>query len=224
MPLELGTAGLDRTSLRVQCRELLRDRILDGSIAPGERLVEATLSNQLRVSRGTLREALRHLEQQGLVVSDGRGHMRVRTLTARDVVELYEVRTALETAAATRIARGPERDHQVAELRSSLDRLRDGDADLADTIEHDLAFHRRLCELSDNHTLLDTWTHLLSRIRATIVAAGPSVTPGLATWKRHKSIVDAIADGDEPAIRQTLSEHMREASSRIAQNVHSTTG
>src|SRR3712207_4267442 len=115
MALELGKPGFDRTSLREQCRELLRARIVDGTIPPGERLIETTLSKQLDVSRGTLREALRHLEQQGLVVSDGRGRMRVRTLTARDVIEVYDVRTALETMAAIRVAQSPDRDRRVAE-------------------------------------------------------------------------------------------------------------
>jgi DNA-binding GntR family transcriptional regulator len=217
MALELGETGFDRTSLREQCRELLRARIVDGTIPPGERLIETTLSKQLQVSRGTLREALRHLEQQGLVVSDDRGRMRVRTLTARDVVEVYDVRTALETMAAVRVSQSRDRDHHVAELRRCLEPLRTEGGDLAQTIEHDLDFHRRLCELSDNRTLLDTWTHLLGRIRATIVAAGPSVTPGLATWTRHDVIVRAIADGDETAIREVLSDHMREAATRIAQ-------
>ncbi len=217
MALQLGETGFDRTSLREQCRELLRARIVDGTLPPGERLVETTLSKQLQVSRGTLREALRHLEQEGLVVSDERGHMRVRTLTARDVVEVYDVRIALETMAAIRVSQSPDRDHHVAELRRSLDPLRAEGIHLAQTIERDLNFHRRLCELSDNRTLLDTWTHLLSRIRATVVAAGPSVAPGLATWKRHNVIVDAIAEADETAIRDILFEHMREASTRIAQ-------
>lgn len=217
MALQLGETGFDRTSLREQCRELLRARIVDGTIPPGERLVETTLSKQLQVSRGTLREALRHLEQEGLVVSDDRRRMRVRALTARDIVEVYDVRIALETAAAIRVSQSAHRDDHVAELRRCLEPLRDETAHLAQTIEHDLDFHRRLCELSDNRTLLDTWTHLLSRIRATIVAAGPSVAPGLATWKRHNVIVDAIADGDETAIRDLLLEHMREASTRIAQ-------
>jgi len=217
MALELGETGFDRTSLREQCRELLRARIVDGTIPPGERLVETTLSTQLQVSRGTLREALRHLEQQGLVVSDDRGRMRVRTLTARDVVEVYDVRTALETMAAIRVSQSPDRDRHVVELRRCLDPLRSEGAHLAQTIERDLDFHRRLCELSDNDTLLDTWTHLLGRIRATIVAAGPSVAPGLATWTRHNAIVDAIAGGDDIAIREVLSEHMREAATRIVQ-------
>jgi DNA-binding GntR family transcriptional regulator len=217
MALDLGDTGFSRTSLREQSRELLRARIVDGTIPPGERLVETTLSQQLQVSRGTLREALRHLEQEGLVVSDARGRMRVRVLSARDVVEVYEVRTALETLAAIRVSQGPDREANVAELRRAIEPLRAAGEHLAQTIENDLAFHRRLCELSGNNTVLDTWNHLLSRIRATIVAAGPSVTPGLASWERHKLIVDAIADGHETAIRDVLAAHMSEASMRIAQ-------
>jgi DNA-binding GntR family transcriptional regulator len=215
MAIELG--GLDRTSLREQARDLLRTHIVDGTLAPGERLVETRLSSQLRVSRGTLREALRHLEQEGLVVSDGRGHMSVRTHTAREVREIYDLRIALETMAAILISQSPDREQRVSQLREALEPLKTERIPLAKTIERDLAFHRRLCALSDNQILLDTWTHLLGRIRASIVAAGPSVTPGLATYKRHTVILDAISDGDETAIRDALQQHMREAATRIAQ-------
>jgi len=215
MALELG--GLDRTSLREQARDLLRTNIVDGTLPPGERLVETRLSDQLRVSRGTLREALRHLEQEGLVVSDGRGHMRVRTHTAREVLEIYDVRIALETMAAVLVSQSPDREQRITQLRGALEPLKAEHVPLAKTIERDLEFHRRLCELSDNRILLDTWTHLLTRIRASIVAAGPSVAPGLATFERHVVILDAIADGDETAIRDVLAQHMREASTWIAQ-------
>jgi DNA-binding GntR family transcriptional regulator len=217
MALELG--GLERISLREQARDLLRSHIVDGTLAPGERLVETRLSDQLQVSRGTLREAMRHLEQEGLVVSDGRGHIRVRTHTAREVLEIYDVRIALETMAAILISQSPDRERRVARLREALEPLKAERVPLAKTIERDLSFHRRLCELSDNRILLDTWTHLLTRIRASIVAAGPFVAPGLATYKRHTVILDAIADGDETAIRDVLLQHMRDAATRIAQAV-----
>jgi DNA-binding GntR family transcriptional regulator len=216
MALDLG--ALDRTSLREQARDLLRRNIVDGTLAGGDRLVETRLSAQLQVSRGTLREALRHLEQEGLVVSDGRGHMRVRTQSAREIREIYDVRIALETMAAVLVAQSPDREQRVARLRESLNALRADDVELSETIARDLAFHRRLCELSDNQTLLDTWTLLLARIRATIVAADPAVTPLLATYQRHAIIVDAIADADEAAIRDVVLDHMREAAARIAES------
>lgn len=217
MALDLGDSGLTRTSLREQSRELLRARIVDGTIPPGERLVETALSQQLQISRGTLREAIRHLEQEGLVVSDSRGRMSVRVLSPRDIVEVYDVRTALETLAAIGIAQSPDRDQHVEELRRAMEPLRAEGQTLAQTIENDLAFHRKLCELGGNRTALETWTHLLSRIRATIVSAGPTVAPGLATWERHHAIVEAIAEGDESRIREVLTTHMREAATRIAE-------
>src|SRR4051794_3294517 len=156
MALELGDSGLNRTSLREQSRELLRARIIDGTIHPGERLVETALSQQLQISRGTLREALRHLEQEGLVVSDARGRMSVRVLSSRDIVEVYDVRTALETLAAIGIAQSPKRADHVDELRRAMEPLRAEGQTLAQTIENDLAFHRRLLELGDNRTALET--------------------------------------------------------------------
>lgn len=215
MALELG--GLDRTSLRVQARDQLRTHIVDGRLAPGQRLVETQLSTELGVSRGTLREALRHLEQEGLVVSDRRGHLRVRTQTAREVREIYDVRIALETMAAVLVSQSPDRDDRVAQLRNALQPLKAERVPLTKTVERDLEFHRHLCELSDNRTLLDTWTHLLTRIRASIIAAGPSVVRDLATYERHAVILDAIATGHDTDIRDVLGQHMREAATRITQ-------
>jgi len=201
--------------------EQLADEILgyivEGGLAPGARLApERQMLADTGRARGTLREALRFLEQEGLVVSDGRGHMSVRTHTAREVVEVYDVRIALETMAAILVSHSADREARVDGLREVLEPLKDEDVPLVTTIERDLAFHRRLCALSDNQILLDTWTHLLSRIRASIVAAGPVLAPGLATYRRHAAIVDAITDGDEGAIRGVLLEHMREAATRIA--------
>lgn len=78
----------------------LRERILDGALAPGERLVEAALTQELAAARHTVRAALRALAAERLVVVEPHRGARVAALGAGDVTALYEVRTALEVEAA----------------------------------------------------------------------------------------------------------------------------
>ena len=73
-----GLVGLTKINLREQALASLRTAITSGQLPPQTPMVETELSERLQISRGTLREALRHLEQEGLVVSDARGRMRVR--------------------------------------------------------------------------------------------------------------------------------------------------
>ena len=89
-----------RTSLREQALDLLRNAVTSGEIEPGTRLVETELSAALRSLAGTLREALRQLQQEGLVEAGERGRLTVRTLTDAEILDMFEVRAALEGLAA----------------------------------------------------------------------------------------------------------------------------
>src|SRR5438093_12342821 len=93
-----------RGTLKEQLLDSLRRAIASGAFPPGQRLVEGDLATQLGVSRAPIREAIGHLLQEGLVeVRGGRG-IFVRSLTARDAREIYTLRAALETLAATMLA------------------------------------------------------------------------------------------------------------------------
>src|SRR5262245_61769128 len=81
----------ERRTLREQCFDQLRALIVNGSLTPGSHLVETRLGDQLGVSRGPLREALRQLEREGLVVSDGKGHLLVREVSGEEIREMFEV-------------------------------------------------------------------------------------------------------------------------------------
>ena len=94
--------GLAKTSLREQALDQLRNAVTSGEIAPGTRLVETELSAALGISRGTLREALRQLQQEGLVEAGDLGRLTVRTLTDAEIRDMFEVRAALEGLAAAR--------------------------------------------------------------------------------------------------------------------------
>ncbi|WP_248783864.1 MULTISPECIES: GntR family transcriptional regulator [Actinoalloteichus] len=207
--------GVERQTLREQSLRRLREAIRSGQLAPGTRLIETELSKALSVSRGTLREALRHLEQEGLVAADERGRLLVRALTRSEVMDIFAVRGALEALAVETLCSAPDRTEIVRELRAALADLRDAGDDLDDLAEADLALHTRMCELTGNSTLAQSWSHISGLTRATITRAGPELALRNMDWNRHQPIVDAIEAGDAARGREVVREHMMDAAQRI---------
>lgn len=207
-------AGLDRRTLREQCLMLLRTAITDGRLAAGTRLVETELSAAFGVSRGTLREALRALQQEGLVVAGERG-LAVRRFSAREIRDIFAVRAAIESLAVETLAARPDRAEAVEALRAALDRLRLAEGDLGAQAEADLAFHLTMCELSGNSTLVQTWRFLSGHVRVTIMHAGPEKALHNMSADRHAPILDAIAAGDGATGRRVVEEHMQQAAERV---------
>ena len=111
-------------TLRAQALAILREQILSGAIAPGQRINEVQLAAEIGVSRGTLREAIRTLEQDGLLVSVPHKGSHLRRFTAREADELQEVRLSLEVTAAIRVARNWNRAVESA-LQARLEALSD---------------------------------------------------------------------------------------------------
>ena len=147
--------SLDRSTLRERALQSLRAAITSGRYRPGDHLGEVELASHLGVSRGTVREALRHLQQEGLVTAGNRGMLRVSTVSPQEVRELFRVRAALEGLAVTEIIASPRHATAVATLRTALAKLPDTPGDFAENLEADLGFHLLLCQLSGNSMLVD---------------------------------------------------------------------
>ncbi|MCI2416340.1 GntR family transcriptional regulator [Saccharopolyspora sp. K220] len=206
-------SGVDRQTLREQSLHKLREAICGGQLAPGTRLIETELSDALSVSRGTLREALRHLVQEGLIVADERGRLLVRVLSPAEVADIFSVRGALESLAVEALCAAPDRTGIVRQLRETIDRLATTDRAGSDLVAADLAFHQQLCELTGNGTLVHSWQHLSALTRATTVRSASQPAPRDAD--RHTLIVDAIEAGDAARAREATSGHLRETAERI---------
>lgn len=204
--------GLERTSLRQQALDALRRAISTGELPPGTHLVETELSETLKISRGTLREALRELQQEGLVSAGARGRLSVRSLSDKDIRDVFAVRAALESLAARILSGYPDRAAAVAELRAAVDGMSQAaQQGLEDRIESDLNFHRTLCRLTDNDTLVRSWQALEGTIRMSVMFAGAERAISNMGVDRHSEIVDAIETGDAAKARTTIIEHMEQA-------------
>jgi DNA-binding GntR family transcriptional regulator len=208
--------SLDRSTLRERALQSLRAAITSGRYRPGDHLGEVELASLLGVSRGTVREALRHLQQEGLVTAGNRGMLRVSTVTPQEVRELFRVRAALEGLAITEIMASPQHDTAVATLRTALAKLPDTPGDFAENLEADLGFHLLLCQLSGNSMLVASWRHLEGRIRVTIMNGESADTPTMMARDRHAPIVDAIAGGDVAAAVTVVEQHMAAAARQYA--------
>ena len=101
----------------------LRDAILRGDLAPGERLMEIALANRLGVSRTPIREAIRKLELEGLVVMIPRRGAQVASITQKDLQDVLEVRTSLEELAVS-LACERIQPQQIGQLEEALKILR----------------------------------------------------------------------------------------------------
>lgn len=151
--------------LRDVVYDTLRKAILRGNLKPGERLMEIALSEKLGVSRTPIREAMRKLEQDGLVTMEPRKGAQVANITVKDLNDVLEVRIALENLA---IEKACERlnDDYLQELNAALEsfRAKVTVGSLEELAEADEDFHDIIFRAADNQRLLQTLNHLREQI------------------------------------------------------------
>jgi DNA-binding GntR family transcriptional regulator len=208
--------GLEKKSLREQAVSALRAAITSGALEPGRHLVETELSDMLQISRGTLREALRQLEQEGLLSAGARGRLSVRHLDAKEIRDIFAVRATLESLAVRTLCELPNRSAVIKSLRAAVNHMKSAaKGTLEARIESDLEFHRTLCKLSDNQTLLHSWESLEGSIRMSIMFAGLERAVKNMDVDRHLEIVVAIETGDPEAAQSAILGHMDVAAENL---------
>jgi DNA-binding GntR family transcriptional regulator len=159
---------------------------------------------------------MRQLQQEGLISAGARGRMSVRHLDTKEIRDIFHVRAALESLAARELATKPDRGQAVTALRSAVDDMdRWAASNLEDRIEADLRFHRTMCQLAGNVTLLHQWTSLEGSIRMSIMFAGVDRAIKNMNAKRHHDIVDAIESGDGAKATGAVFEHMADAAETL---------
>jgi DNA-binding GntR family transcriptional regulator len=181
-----------------------------GVFLPGDRLVEAEIARDLGISRVPVREALRLLESQGIVVSTPYKGMRLMQVSNRGVAELMRVREALERLALREIlAAGAPASGLLAGATLAAERYRAASAgeDAAAAVSADEAFHGELCRASANATLFGMWQGL-SRQMSVIWALGYGHRAAELVVAEHAAILHALAAGDVAAAEAALTAHL----------------
>ncbi len=198
--------AVTRRALREEIKAALLERILEGELAPGQRIVETRVAQEFEVSQAPVREALRELESLRLVVTEPHRGARVREVTTEELREIYPVRAALEEVAARAAAQALRGDASAlqADLDAMLDAARAGD--VARLVAHDVAFHRRVVQTSGNRTLEELWASLQVHTRTTITYL--AIQDLHAVAESHRPVLDALAAGDGEGAGRALRAHI----------------
>jgi DNA-binding GntR family transcriptional regulator len=187
----------------------LRQRILNNELVAGERLVEASLAAEFGVSRGTIRDATRSLQAEGLIEIVPRRYSVVTRMSMSDAEDICYARYVLEDA-SVRSGFGSQRKELSKALRVALEhmslaaRMNDLDALAAS----DEQFHEVLIDVSGRRRLKDLWTMMNSQMGAVMRAELERQNMQMAqTVDLHQGIAEAVAGGDLPRLRAELRAH-----------------
>ncbi len=201
---------ITKRTLSAKIVERVRSAILNGDFAPGASLVEAELSSRLNVSRGPLREALRQLIEEGLVVTVPYTGTSVVSLSVDDVHEIYSLRTALEIFAFEQIW-DRRNEKFAAEIRRRNDALVASidDGDDRASISRELDLHSLVYE-SSNHMLLQrAWSGLRGRLQIYWAAHHRAHGRQGPLRDSHDSYIAAALGPDIGAMRAEIARHMK---------------
>jgi len=199
----------------------LRKEIVEGEIPSGSKLSETELSTKYSVSRAVIREAINRLESCHLVERKANVGARVVALTPEGLVELYQIREALEGMAARQAAKNMT-DEEIADLTGLLNahfqEVKSGDSYYQEA--GDVDFHYRIILGSKNKHLIGMLTdgiyHLVRMYRVQLGMAGPRVT---TAFDEHQHIVKAIANRDEELAELLMRRHIMYSKNNIEQKL-----
>jgi DNA-binding GntR family transcriptional regulator len=200
-----GVDSADAADIGLLQYRRLRDRILAGELAPGAVIIEASVSAEAGISRTPIREALARLEVDRLVERVGRS-MRVRRRSVEEIVELHEVRGALETEVA-RLAAIRRTTVDVARFRFVADLAREAGGDPAATARAHEAWHAQLRITARNRELsglLERYDGLLGRRDLPGEAPAPDLD---AVTDVHERIAAAIREERTDEVEALMRRH-----------------
>ncbi|WP_159819129.1 FadR/GntR family transcriptional regulator [Colwellia sp. 20A7] len=215
--------SLKRATAYQLAEEALREKIMDGTLVPGDLLpVEHDLADQLGVTRPTVREALRKLESSGLVVRGPRRRMMVSapcpsissTAMQQAIVlhgisyrELCELNLVLEPAAAELAAKRISAE-QLKKIEDNLERTAAFIDDPKKLVEADIEFHDLVAEATSNHALLLARAPVSDFLLPAYGAVVGKLGPGKRLLEAHTKIFNALKQGDADVAREWMIKHI----------------
>jgi DNA-binding GntR family transcriptional regulator len=216
-------AGVKRpATLLAAVVEHVSEAIVRGDYAPGTRLQEVRLAAELAVSRGTIREALRELDELGLVDTVPHHGSLVSRVTLRRTRELYELRIALE-GFAVRLA--VEGGNLGPDARAALDaRLgemarAEADGDAISLLEAERAIHREITAHSGNGLLVDSLGRVQLQTRRLLMIHSVLRSQAADEVEMHRDLVDAVFSGDPDHAEAVVRAHIRASANRVLEQI-----
>jgi DNA-binding GntR family transcriptional regulator len=211
----------EKRSLADEVTSSIREAILGGRLAPGERLREESLAKTLNVSRGPVRTAILQLQREGLVSVRRNYGTFVAHLSQEDLDEVYSLRLAIERL-AVQLAIQKADSARLAELQAVVDMMAAHSRDYIterEAAELDLRFHEIIYLATGHRRLSDVWSSLRPQIHILLLArnvANADFRDGLV--KGHQAIVDAIRQQDESLALALTDDHLKVSYERVSRS------
>jgi DNA-binding GntR family transcriptional regulator len=208
----LGFTCLKIRTLSDDVATQLREAILDSRLAPGQRIVERDIAMAMGTSRGPVRDALKSLENEGLVVRYPHRGTFVARLTPEDAEEIYSLRQALEMLAVEYIIEraAPEQLDELDELIESMERSIKRGYTQYEATDLDIEFHDALYLISGHTRLMAAWEALKEQVRVFLLAhrnlRPEDFEDRAVVW--HRRIVGALRQRDVELARRVMHEHI----------------
>ena len=215
-PLEL----VQSNSLPMLVAREVERMILAGELSVGERVNESALAARFRVSRGPVREALRGLEESGLLRLEKNRGVFVREISLTEADEIYDLREALDELVGRRLAKRFEEPARTAvhALLAEMDRAA-AQGDAASYHMVNLRFHDTLVEATGNTKLIATYRRLIKELHL-FRLKGLTAGGGLPVSNdEHRAIVRTIEAGDADAAGKRMREHVRASRKRMHKGI-----
>ena len=214
-----STAPVPSGLIKNHLSDQLRTEILNGSLKPGERIVEGKWATRFGVAQASIREAINILAQEGFVTKAPRRSARVIHLSETDVGHIYRLRSAIEGLAARLAAQSPQ---DLNGLQATMDAMRESarTGDREGLIDRDLHYHLALCELSKNPYLIEHARRILvplfAFVRMRVSASGQSTSAWEKDLEAHQKIIDLIREGEGDIAEQ----YVKRAMARFAKTAY----
>ena len=188
----------------------IKKMIFDGTYKPGERIVETQLAKQFGVSKSPVREAIRLLEKEGLVVVDNKSRVIVYEPTLKDVEDIYFCRMALESFAVGLMVKIAS-DEQIEEIKKALDEAEkaiDQVAEAAVIIELNAKFHRLIVQFTQNKRLQKQLDDLKSLTQFYRILNFQKQNRANVILREHQQIFTCIASRDKEKASMKMIAHL----------------
>lgn len=198
----------------------LRHAILKGELEPGERLMEIALAQKLGVSRTPIREAIRKLELEGLVVMVPRKGAEVADITEKDLRDVLEVRTALEELSIELAMKNMNDDDykQLTEANKLFAKDSEGD-DLIKITEADVAFHELMYMATGNKRLIQMINNLREQMYRYRLEYIKDKSTHARLVDEHNRIIDAMVKNDVAAAKAAIKLHVENQEENILKSI-----
>ena len=198
----------------------LRQAILRGELKPGERLMEIQLANKLGVSRTPIREAIRKLELEGLVLMIPRKGAEVAEITEKNLRDVLEVRCALEELAVQLACDRMDEEgikamrEASAEFRNTLD-----SDDITRIAQADVAFHDIIYAATDNHRLIQLLNNLREQMYRYRIEYLKKKECYPQLLEEHQTIIDSIESQDKDRATQITGQHIKNQAEAVVDTI-----